>query len=375
VRILTLCYEYRPIGGGGGKVAENLIEQMLARGDEIDLVTMGFRDLPEVERQGRLTIHRVPCGRRKIAVCHPHEMLVYVLRALPLVMRLIRERRYDVVHTHFIFPDGVLATLAARQTGVRFVVTAHGSDVPGYNPDRFQLLHRVLRPVWKPIVHQAECIVCPSEYIRGLLLKSAPEVESIVIPNGIDVNRYRPAEERSERIVVVSRLVERKGVQYLIRALADLEHHHEVCVVGDGPYLPELKALAERLEVPVKFTGFIDNTSASFRQILENSEIFVFTSSAENFPVVLLEAMSAGLCIVTTDDTGCREVVGDAALKVPPHDAGAIREALLKLMNDPARRRLLGRAARERVAKHFTERKVADQYRELYTRYSCHNGT
>ena len=343
---------------------------MLEFGDEVDLVTMGFRDLPRVERRGNLTIHRVPCGRRSVTICHPHEMFVYVLRALPLVMRLVRERQYDVVHTHFIFPDGVLATIAARRTGMKFIVTAHGSDVPGYNPDRFQLLHRVLRPVWKPIVRQAECIVCPSNYIRGLLLESAPDAEAVVIPNGIDVERYHPAAVRSKRIVVVSRLVERKGVQYLIRALEELEHDYEVCVVGDGPYLPKLKALATRLKVPVKFTGFIDNTSAQFREILEQAEIFVFTSSAENFPVVLLEAMSAGLCIVTTDDTGCREVVGDAALKVPPHDAAAIRQALLTLMSDPARREALGRAARQRVVEHFTEGKVAADYRELYMRYA-----
>lgn len=371
MKVLKLCYEYRPIGGGGAKVAENLIKQMLECGDEIDLVTMGFGDLPRVERQGKLTIHRVPCGRRNVAVCHPHEMFLYVLRALPLVIRLIRQRRYDIVHTHFIFPDGVLAMLAARRTGIKFIITAHGSDVPGYNPDRFQLLHRLLRIIWKPVVRQAECIVCPSEYIRGLLLESAPDAEAVVIPNGIDIDRYKPSKARSKRIVVVSRMVKRKGVQYLIHALEDLEHDYEVCVVGDGPYLPRLKELAARLNVPVHFTGFIGNTSAQFREILENAEIFVFTSSAENFPMVLLEAMSAGLCIVTTDDTGCREVVADAALKVPPSDAGAIRRALLELMSDPARRRSLGHAARQRVVAHFTEGKVADSYRELYKQHVC----
>jgi glycosyltransferase involved in cell wall biosynthesis len=372
LRVLTLCYEYRPIGGGGAKVAENLIEQMLEAGYEIDLVTMGFRDLPRFEQQGQLTIHRVPCGRRSVSICHPHEMFVYLLRALPLVARLMREGRYDLVHTHFIFPDGILAALTARRNGLKFIITAHGSDVPDHNPDRFQLLHILLRPIWKAIVRRAECIVCPSEYLRGLLLKSAPDARSIVIPNGIDTDRYKPAEQRARRILVVSRMVESKGVQFLIRALHDLDHDYEVCVVGDGPYLPRLKALAGELDVKVEFTGFIDNTSARFREILESSEIFAFTSSAENFPVVLLEAMSAGLCIITTDDTGCREVVGDAAVKVPPKNAEAIRRALLALMADPARRGSLGRDARARVLEHFTEGKVVEQYRQLYQRTAGH---
>jgi glycosyltransferase involved in cell wall biosynthesis len=342
---------------------------MLAHGDEIDLVTMGFGDLPRIERLGNLTIHRLSCGRRSVSISHPHEMFVYILRAWPLITRLIRDRKYDLVHTHFILPDGFLAMLAARRTGVKYIVTAHGSDVPGYNPDRFKLLHHLLMPIWRQIVRQAECIVCPSNYILGLLRKSAPEAEAMVIPNGIDIGRFRPSNLRRKRIVVVSRLVERKGVQYLIRALKDLEHDYEVWVVGAGPYLAKLQRLSADLGVPVKFTGFVANTSTEFRDILEGGQIFVFTSSAENFPVVLLEAMAAGLCIITTDDTGCAEVVGDAALKVPPHDAGAIRQALLELMSDPARREGLARAARERVVASFTEAQVAEEYREIYKRF------
>jgi glycosyltransferase involved in cell wall biosynthesis len=370
LRVLVLCYEFTPVGGGGAKVAENLIEQLLRRGDEVDLVTMGFDDLPLIQRRGNLTIHRVPCGRRKVASCDPHEMLFYILRALPLVLRLVRERQPDINHTHFIFPDGVLAAIVSRITGLPFIVTAHGSDVPGDNPDRFQLLHRVLKPLWKFVVRSAECIVCPSEYIKELLLESAPGTPCAVIPNGIDVDRYASHKPREKRILVVSRLVERKGVQYLLHALKGLQHDYEVCVVGDGDYLRTLKALAAELDVAVNFTGFVDNKSHRFRELLEVSEIFVFTSSAENFPIVLLEAMSAGLAIITADDTGCREVVGDTAIKVPSQNPEAIRTALVELMQDPERRAALGRAARGRAESKFTEEAVADQYHETYRRYA-----
>lgn len=371
MRILTLCYEFRPIGGGGAKVAEDLIEKMLARGDEVDLVTMGYRELPPVERQGALTIHRVPCGRRKVAVCHPHEMFVYLLRALPLVTRLARERRPDINHTHFIFPDGVLAMVLARRYGLRFVVTAHGSDVPGYNPDRFTLLHRLLQPLWRAVVGSTSMIVCPSEYIQTLLHRCAPNASSEVIPNGINVTQYSPLRPREKRILVVSRLVERKGVQYLLRALQGLEHDYEVCVVGDGPYRSTLEDLASKLQVSVSFTGFIDNKSQRFKDLLETSEIFVFTSAAENFPIVLLEAMTAGLCIITANDTGCREVVGEAAIKIPPQDAEALRGALVALMGDPGRREALGQEARLRVESLYGQDSVAERYRLVYERFSA----
>lgn len=373
LRILTLCYEFRPLGGGGARVAESLIEMMLARGDEIDLVTMAYRDLPRLERCGRLTIHRIPCGRRAIAICHPHEMLLYILRALPIVLKLVRERRPEINHTHFIFPDGVLAMVLARTRGLKYIVTAHGSDVPGYNPDRFKLLHRLLRPLWHAVVHNTESVICPSEYLKRLLLDSAPEARCQVIPNGINVMRYSPGGVRRKRILVVSRMVERKGVQFLLQALAGLEHEYEVCIVGDGPYLPDLRSLAADLGVTVTFTGFLDNETRQIRELLETSSLFVFTSSRENFPIVLLEAMAAGLCIVTSDDTGCQEVVGDAAVKIPSEDASAIRTVLVELMQDPARREALGLAARARAEDFFTDDRIADQYRRTYQRHAAHD--
>lgn len=329
---------------------------------------MAYGDAPRRERRGNLTIYRVPSGRRRAEICHPHEMFVYLLRAVGLAVSLARTNRYDVNHTHFIFPDGIIAYMVARATGLSYIVTAHGSDVPHYNPDRFKLLHVLLRPIWRQVVNNAASIVCPSEYIRELLLKVAPRARSELIPNGIDITRFTPRMDRQRRVLVVSRLFERKGVQFLLHALKDIHHDYDVYIVGDGPYLEDLRRIANDNRVDVKFLGFIGNRTAEFRNLLESSEIFVFTSSAENFPVVLLEAMSAGLSIVTTDDTGCCEVVGDAAVKVPPRNSDAIASALVRLMGDPQLRERLGKAARERVEELFTQRSVSDRYQQLYQR-------
>jgi hypothetical protein len=74
-------------------------------------------------------------------------MASFVLAALPNVARLVAAQRYDVNHTHFIVPTGLLARLIKTWNGLPFVVTVHGSDVPGYNPDRFGLAHRLLKPL------------------------------------------------------------------------------------------------------------------------------------------------------------------------------------------------------------------------------------
>ena len=335
-------------------------------GHSVDLITMKFGNLPEKEQFQQLAINRVPCWRTSVNICNPLQMAFYLLRALPLALRVTRKNNYTINHTHFIFPDGIIALLLMKSTGLNYVITAHGSDVPGYNPDRFRLLHILLRPLWKAIVKNASTIICPSTYLENLILKAQPDASTTIIPNGIDPNKFNPNRTRYRRILVISRVFKRKGIQYFLRALAGFKHDYEVCIVGDGPYLDELKQLADELRLTIHFTGYLDNRSKLLRDLYETSEIFVFTSSAENFPIVLLEAMTAGLAIITTRGTGCEGVVDTTALTVPMKDPEAIQQALIKLISDESLRTQLGREAHDRVKHHFTEDHVASMHQDLY---------
>jgi glycosyltransferase involved in cell wall biosynthesis len=368
-KILMLSYEFPPLGGGGARVVNSLIQELCKFDQPIDLVTMGIRGQGDEPGQQKLEISRIPCFRSNPSVCYAHEMIPYILLGLPKLLRKVRSERYLINHTHFIFPDGLLAWLLFKRTGLPYVITAHGSDVPGYNPERFAFLHRLLKPFWMAITNSAACILCPSRHLESLLLEANPAAKTMVMPNGIDTNRFQPASERSHSILVVTRMVKRKGVQYLIEALADWEGHPEVTIVGDGPYLETLKALAKRKNVRANFLGFIDNKSPEFKQVLESSRYFVFTSSAENFPVVLLEAMAAGLAIVTTNDTGCAEVVGDAALLVQPKNSTAIRNALERLAANQELSRSLMANARSRVTQLFHAKKITERHMQIYRQF------
>jgi glycosyltransferase involved in cell wall biosynthesis len=210
----------------------------------------------------------------------------------------------------------------------------------------------------------------PSETIDGLIRARRSDVTTVNIPYGMDMGKYSPQRERRDRILVVTRMLERKGVQFLLQALAGWHTDCEVEIVGDGPYLPSLRELARELGVPVRFWGWLDNDSAQLRELYESSRIFVFTSEMENFPVVLLEAMTAGLAIITTRGTGCAEVVGDAALLVPPRDPDAIRAALKDLIHDRAYCSELGGRARARIEHEFGWAEVARRHLALYARHA-----
>lgn len=367
MRILTLNYEFPPIGGGGSPVSYELGRELVAHGHDVDVVTMGFGGLPSHEVMDGMNVYRVPCLRRRRDLCRTHEMVSFVLAALPKVARLAATRRYDVNHTHFIVPTGLLAQLIKRRTGLPFVVTVHGSDVPGYNPDRFRFEHQLLGPLWRWILRGADHLISPSQFMRELVDRRPHGRSTSIIPNGFRYERFRPDRRKEHRILLVTRMLPRKGVQHLLAALPHVDlRHFEVDIVGDGPYLPTLKQMASDLRQPVRFWGWLDNRSDQLKELYERSSIFVFTSEAENFPIVLLEAMAAGQAIVAANGTGSPEVVGSDALLVPPRNPDHLGEALSRLVHDDELRARLGRHARLRVEREFGWQSIARRHIALY---------
>lgn len=376
MRILTLSYEFPPIGGGGSGVVKGLAQELVGLGHTVDVVTMHFNNLPHRENVDGINVHRVDCRRQSESNCTALEALRYLLGARSVVQDLMRRNRYDLVHTHFIFPDGLLALSEVAPRDVPFIITAHGSDVPGYNQKLFfRVLHPVLRVVWRRVTSKAVEIVSPSQTLAKLIESVRPCTDVRVIPNGIAQDKYLPA-DKTERVLVATRLVERKGVQYLLKALADAGSNWQTTIVGSGEYQSELHQLNEELGRPAKFVGWLSNESPEFRELLEQSAIYVLPSDFENFPVCLLEAMAAGSAIITTKGHGCEEVVGDSAELVTPgrHNSEQcvkeIREALQRLTTQPAYRAELGARARQRLDDHFTWNAVAKEYIARYEKYA-----
>lgn len=368
VRILMVCYEFPPIGGGGGRVVDALSRELVKLGHRVDLVTMHFRGLPYFERVQGVNVYRVPSVRFSKSVCHPLEMITYLVSALPTLFWLTWRNRYDINHTHFIFPDAVLSYILWKTIRLPYIVTAHGSDVPGYNPNRFITLHRFLRPFWRQVVRGAAKIVSPSRSLARLISTQIADIPMTLVPNGINAGEFDFSLKQNNRILIVSRMFERKGIQYFLRSLVGSDRIYQVDIVGEGPYLPILKDIAGELETNsrIHFHGWLDNDSLSLHRLLEQASIFVFPSESENFPVVLLEAMAAGLAIITTKGTGCEEVVGDTALLVMPKDSEAIQAALHTMVKQPDLCWRLGNSARERVKLLFSWSAIANRYVDTY---------
>lgn len=365
MNILTLNHEFPPIGGGAAPVTLHLARHLVQLGHEVDVVTMHFGNLPKQEMIEGVRVYRVPALRRRPDLCRIHEMASYLIGARFFLSGLLKQKQYHLIHAHFIIPAGPLGVKVKKKTGCPLVITMHGSDVPGYNPDRFRFAHKCLLPVWKRLVHQADQLVSPSGHLKELACRWCPTASVRIIPNGFDENRFDGGVSKRPQILACSRILPRKGFQYLVEAAKELPSEWEIHIVGDGPYLPTLKKQAEKSGVNIHFHGWLSPNDPLLKQLYESSWIFVFPSEEENFPTVLLEALGAGCAVITTSAGGCPEVTGPAALYVKPRDAQELKEALLRLIGDESLRSELSQKARRRI-EHFSWGGVARQYAELF---------
>jgi glycosyltransferase involved in cell wall biosynthesis len=361
MNILMLSYEYPPLGGGGSPVCQELSEFYVRQGHDVEVVTMRFRGLPAFEELNGVKITRVPAWRRRQETCETLEMLSYVVSALPQVIRRLQQQRFEVIHCHFIIPTGLLAYAVTRWYRIPYLLTIHGTDVPGFNMDRFLVAHKFTPPLLRLILRNAAQIVVPSRYLGGLVQQVLGPFDVAHVPNGIQRSKFvvRP---KKRRILMTGRLLPRKGFQYVLQALQNLDTDFEAHLVGDGPMRSELEAMAAKLQTKVIFHGWLDHGSPLLKDLYETSSIFCLPSERENASLSLLEAMLAGMAVVTSNVSGCPETVSDTGFIIPPRNPDALSKVLEQLLDSEEMCRAYGLRARRRAESLFDWEKIGTVY-------------
>lgn len=315
VNILVLNYEFPPIGGGGGAVSRDLAISLQRRGHRVLVITMQYGSLPEKEEIEGVVIYRVKCLRKSESVCHPWEQISYIFSLIGFYLKHLSKEQFDVCHAHFIVPTGVAALYLKKKLNIPYVITAHGSDVEGYNQKRFRLLHVILRPIWRILVREARAVVAPSFFLESLMQKRDRNIAYTVIPNGIDLAYYRKLARiysKTKSMVVLCRLQKPKGVQDIIRAFAQVKSQNwKLNILGDGPYRNELESLTRKLGIEdrVIFYGWVKNKSEKYEQLLGEGYLYLSGSWFENCPVSVLEAAGAGCRVLLSDIPAHRQLM------------------------------------------------------------------
>lgn len=293
------------------------------------------------------------------------------VRAPLRFVRELRDSHPDVLQS-FLYFDNVLARLAGFTSPETTVVTGV-REVPNSMPVHRDLVDRVTLPLSDRIVSNSQA---GAEWVVN---RGADPDTVDVIYNGRDVERYdAPLPEglrESLRIPpgpvvgTVGRLVERKGHHDLLETWPTvLESYAEaqLVLVGDGPERKALEDHAERLgvEASVHLVGRRDDVP----ELLALFDVFAFPSHYEGLPGALLEAMCAGLPIVTTPVDGNSELVvdGEHGRYVPVRDPEALSDALKELIDDPELASRFGEAAKARAQAEFSLGTMVEQFESLY---------
>jgi glycosyltransferase involved in cell wall biosynthesis len=274
--------------------------------------------------------------------------------------RALRKRGVHHLHCHFAHAPASVGMYAAMHAGIPFSFTGHANDL-------FQR-----RALLKRKLQRAAFVACISYWHQKFYESVEPTVSPRcrIVRCGVDLDRWRaaadePPEESSFRLVTVARLVPKKGIDTLLRALATFTQNFsrswQLDIYGEGPEKEHLLQLANDvgLTQQVTFHGALPNDQV--RDRIANAHLFVLpcrpapNGDQDGIPVVLMEAMAVGVPVIAGDVTAVRELVDHqrTGIRVTPDEPQALCHWLMSLANDPVQRQELAEAGRHTVEKEF----------------------
>lgn len=297
-------------------------------------------------------------------------------------LQRLRSRRYRLLHTHWILPQGFVGSLVAGWWGVPHVLTVHGGDI-------FALRSPILSPFKRFALQRADIVTVNSSATRSAVSRIAPDVKEMsLIPMGVDIHEDPPRglahsiralfrRGQGPLLVFAGRLVSEKGVEDLIRAVALLVPSLPdvtVILLGEGQHRARMQAVAVELGLGdrIHFLGWVP--SELVPPHLAAGDMFVAPSRrapdgwVEAQGLGLIEAMSMGVPVIATETGGVVDTVreGETGLLVPEGSPAAIAATVRQLCQDRSLGKRLGRAGQELAVRQFGRREVALKFSRLF---------
>jgi len=290
---------------------------------------------------------------------------------------------FDIIHAHGNGFFSLLGYEVARAQGIPFIMTFHTlhNEYTHYFFKGKIIKPGVVKRLLRFMANRCDGVIVPSEKMKQKLSEFGYKKEIIIIPNFVDSQKFEVEDTNylheklnisfSEPILLtVGRIGKEKNFDFLLRAFAKLskkEKKSHLVIVGQGHEKENLENLAVKLGVSdrVHFTGRID--SKLMPEIYKDSDIFVFASTTEVHPLVVLEAAAAGLPLVVSDDLAYKNVVENNKNGfVLPLDAKLFAQNLRKILSDKELRQKFGNTSKEIINKNFSEDLVVDKLIRFY---------
>jgi glycosyltransferase involved in cell wall biosynthesis len=396
LKVLMVASSYpRAVDDTASIFLRYLADSVARRGHEVQMLVPAESE-GGVSVEGNVRVHRfryLPAKWQKLAYgsgIMPNlrrapwlwlEVPFFTAAMTAALLRLVRSERPDVMHAHWLLPQGLIALSAKYLCGVPVLATAHGADA-------FALQGAPARGLKRIVVSRSDAWTSNTRATAGAAGAELPEPH--IVPMGVDVARFaggargrlrRELAENDLVLLFVGRLVEKKGCRDLLEAYAllpaPLRARTHLWIVGDGDEGAALRRRAVEIDgARSRFWGAIDHAELpdfyAAADITAVPSIAAESGDTEGLGVVILEAFAAGRCVVATRIGGIGEVVEDGrtGALVEPADPRQLARVLETLLSDEARRQSLGRAAAAR-AQDYSWDKIAAEFEVLYRRITA----
>jgi glycosyltransferase involved in cell wall biosynthesis len=375
MKVLMLNYEFPPMGGGAGNATDNISKEMVKMGHDLTVLTSGYGDLPKFELKDGVKIYRVFSWRKGIHDCGFRGAYTYLFSAAFKLLSLKKADQFDIIHYFFSLPTGLLSLVPWAFRRTPYIVSLRGSDVPYYDiyNSKVHFLNLALKPVNKYIWKKAKRVIALSEGLKTTALNSATNQPIGVIPNGVETDIFKPVPGQSKsskklRLITVSRLINRKGIDHILKSLSELKDDDiTLLVVGTGNYESYLKKVCHQLGLDntVTFYGYCPRERLS--QLYNKADVFILPSLAESFGIVFAEAMACGLPVIGGRTGGVPDLVKeDNGILVNPGKIDDITNAIITLKTNCALREKMGITNRKKVVDAYSWYNVAQSYLSIY---------
>jgi N-acetyl-alpha-D-glucosaminyl L-malate synthase BshA len=384
VYYLRIGVNLYPTVGGSGYLATRLGQELAHRGHTIHFITY--------QRPFSLMWEQTTGVYVDLVDRFDHPLFnatgpPYTMALTSKIIKVAGDSKLDLVHSHYAIPHAMAAYMAREIVGTPYVVTLHGSDVHSLGQDP------AYKPVVKHTLEKADAVTAVSEF----LMKKAHEELGIereihVIPNFIDTSKFQPIggvrlfvesgcvglrkEDEAielhpeEKILLhASNFREVKRVVDLVEIMRIVVDHFpeaRLIIAGDGPTRIEVERKIEALDLcnNVHLLGVKSN----MQEIMCSADMFLLNSTLEGMPLVLLEAMSCGLPVVTTPAGGIPELVrpGKDGMVTKGFEQEEYAQAIIELLENEEKLRKFGQAGRKRVEESFSAERVVRMYEKVF---------
>jgi len=291
---------------------------------------------------------------------------------------IIKKEKIEIIHAHWILPQGFIGILLKKIFKLPILVTIHGSDL-------FPLKNRFFKSMQRFVIKNANFVTVNSPAARDELIKRFPEYSHKIktIPMGIDTNLFnrrnlrKPSRySKNKLLLFVGRLSDQKGLQYLIDSLQEVIRHYpnvKLLIIGEGAYKKFLidKSISKSVELNIEFLGPLSHKDISYYYNI--ADIFVMPSlsnetGTESLGLALLEAMASGCAVIGTNVGGIPYIVknGRNGVLIQQKNSYELSKAIITLLNDPKKSKKIGNNAAEFVKDNYSWQKISNNFIKVY---------